>query len=170
VTERFRHQGIDLVHIRSPNDDKPLAGCDAGKLIYVFADGLTAVCPYLVFAARTPQSHYPDTDFLVGNILDGEVTGPLDDYDLAGKLRMGTNATCTACSMNAACGKGCPAALISRGQTIGEAVSPAIDAEPSTGTTTKSSPRETRVAQTGADTHAGLRRLRAGLRRMRTDS
>jgi dTMP kinase len=120
VTERFRDQGVDLVHIRFPNDDKPLAGCDAGKLIYVFADGLTAVCPYLVFAARTPQSHYPDTDFLVGNILDGEVTDTLDGYDLAGKLRMGANATCTACSMNAVCGKGCPAALISQGRTIGE--------------------------------------------------
>jgi MoaA/NifB/PqqE/SkfB family radical SAM enzyme len=72
LTERFRAKGIDLVHIRFPNDDKPLAGCDAGKLIYVFADGLTAVCPYLVFAARTPRSPYPDSDFLVGNILDSE--------------------------------------------------------------------------------------------------
>jgi radical SAM protein with 4Fe4S-binding SPASM domain len=120
VTERFREQGVDLVHIRFPNDDKPLAGCDAGKLIYVFADGLTAVCPYLVFAARTPQSPYPDTDFLVGNILDGEVTGALDGYDLADKLRMGTNSKCSACSMSSACGKGCPAALISRGRPIGE--------------------------------------------------
>ena len=120
VTERFRHQGVELVHIRFPNDDKPLAGCDAGKLIYVFADGLTAVCPYLVFAARTPQSRYPDTDFLVGNILDDDVTGTLDGYDLAGKLRMGTNATCTSCSMNTTCGKGCPAALISQGRTIGD--------------------------------------------------
>jgi radical SAM protein with 4Fe4S-binding SPASM domain len=120
VTERFRDRGIDLVHIRFPNDDKPLGGCDAGKLIYVFADGLTAVCPYLVFAARTPQSPYPDTNFLVGNILEGEVNGTLDGYDLEGNLRMGTNSKCTACSMNSACGKGCPAALISRGQPIGE--------------------------------------------------
>lgn len=120
ATERFRQQGVDLVHIRFPNDDKPLAGCDAGKLIYVFADGLTAVCPYLVFAARTPQSPYPDADFLVGNILDQEVADALNGYDLAGKLRMGTNAKCGACSMNSACGKGCPAALISRGQPIGE--------------------------------------------------
>jgi radical SAM protein with 4Fe4S-binding SPASM domain len=120
VTERFRAQGVDLVHIRFPNDDKPLAGCDAGKLIYVFADGLTAVCPYLVFAARTPQSRYADTDFLVGNILDGDVDEALDGYDLAGKLRMGTNAKCSACSMNSGCGKGCPAALISQGQQIGD--------------------------------------------------
>ncbi len=120
VTERFRDQGIDLVHIRFPNDDKPLSGCDAGKLIYVFADGATAVCPYLVFAARTPQSPYPDTDFLVGNILDGTVTAALDNYDLAGRLRMGTNTTCGACSLNSGCGKGCPAAVISRGGRIGD--------------------------------------------------
>jgi radical SAM protein with 4Fe4S-binding SPASM domain len=108
------------VHIRFPNDDKPLAGCDAGRLIYVFADGLTAVCPYLVFAARTPQSLYPDTDFLVDNILEDDVADTLDGYDLAGKLRMGTNPKCTSCSMNGDCGKGCPAVVITRGQRIGD--------------------------------------------------
>jgi radical SAM protein with 4Fe4S-binding SPASM domain len=120
VTEGFRSRGIDVVHIRFPNDDKPLAGCDAGKLIYVFADGLTAVCPYLVFAARTPRSPYPDSDFLVGNILDGEIAEALDGYDLAGRLAMGGNDTCRACAMARSCGKGCPAAVISRGQPIGE--------------------------------------------------
>jgi radical SAM protein with 4Fe4S-binding SPASM domain len=120
VTEGFKSRGIDVVHIRFPNDDKPLAGCDAGKLIYVFADGLTAVCPYLVFAARTPRSAYPDSDFLVGNILAGEIAGALDRYDLAGRLAMGGNDTCRACAMGGVCGKGCPAALISRGQRIGE--------------------------------------------------
>ncbi len=120
VTEGFRSRGVDVVHIRFPNDDKPLAGCDAGKLIYVFADGLTAVCPYLVFAARTPQSAYPDSNFLVGNILAGEIAEDLDRYDLAGRLAMGANDTCRACSMGGTCGKGCPAAVISRGQPIGE--------------------------------------------------
>jgi radical SAM protein with 4Fe4S-binding SPASM domain len=120
VTEQFTEGGIDVVHIRFPNDDKPLVGCDAGKLIYVFADGLTAVCPYLVFAARSPRSAYPDTDFLVGNILDGEVANTLDEYDLAGKLRMGDNRTCGSCQMNTACGKGCPAAVISHGKHIGD--------------------------------------------------
>jgi MoaA/NifB/PqqE/SkfB family radical SAM enzyme len=120
VTERFRAQGIDLVHIRFPNDGKPLSGCDAGRLIYVFADGATAVCPYLVFAARTPQSRYPDTDFLVGNVLHEPVAPALDGYDLAGRLGMGTNPTCGACSLNGTCGKGCPAAVISRGGNVGD--------------------------------------------------
>jgi radical SAM protein with 4Fe4S-binding SPASM domain len=120
VTERFTAQGIDVVHIRFPNDDRPLAGCDAGKLIYVFADGLTAVCPYLVFAARTPGSPYLDSDFLVGNILSDDIDVALDRYDLTGLLRMGTNPTCSVCAMGSICGKGCPAALISRGQRIGE--------------------------------------------------
>jgi radical SAM protein with 4Fe4S-binding SPASM domain len=120
VTERFAGRGIDVVHIRFPNEDRPLAGCDAGKLIYVFADGLTAVCPYLVFAARSPRSQYPDSDFLVGNILGGEIAAALDGYDLAGRLRMGGNPTCGACQMNSGCGKGCPAAVISRGKQIGE--------------------------------------------------
>jgi len=108
------------VHIRFPNDGKPLADCDAGKLISVLANGLTAVCPYLVFAARTPRSAYPDSNFLVGNILDGEIARALDGYDLAGWLGMGANDTCGACAMKTTCGKGCPAAPISRGQQIGE--------------------------------------------------
>jgi radical SAM protein with 4Fe4S-binding SPASM domain len=124
ATEQFRDRGIDLVRIRFPNDSKPLAGCDAGKLIYVFADGLTAVCPYLVFAARTPQSQHSDQDFLVGNILREEVAGALDGYDLEGNLRMGANPTCGACSMNGTCGKGCPAAVISSGGHVGD-----LDAE-----------------------------------------
>lgn len=120
VTERFRARGIDIVHIRFPNDGKPLGGCDAGKLIYVFADGLTAVCPYLVFAARTPHSRHSETEFTVGNILHGEVTDALDDYDVAGRPGMGRNPTCTGCAMNPICGKGCPAAVIAAGQRIGE--------------------------------------------------
>jgi radical SAM protein with 4Fe4S-binding SPASM domain len=86
----------------------------------VFADGLTAVCPYLVFAARTPLSAYLDGNFLVGNILEGEIAGALDGYDLAGRLKTGSNDTCRSCAMEVTCGKGCPAALISRGQRIGE--------------------------------------------------
>ena len=123
ATAGFNDKGLDTVHIRFPNPDKPLGGCDAGKLIYVFTDGQTAVCPYLVFAARTPQSKHPDTDFLAGNILQNEVAGLLDTYEMS-KLKMGTNDTCSPCSLNASCGKGCPAAVVANGGRIGE-----LDAE-----------------------------------------
>src|SRR2546429_606302 len=91
VTARFHERGLDVVHIRFPNDDKPLAGCDIGKLIYVFADGQLAVCPYIVFAARTPQSQYPDSEFLVGNIFRDEVGPLLDGYDFHGRFSVGSN-------------------------------------------------------------------------------
>jgi radical SAM protein with 4Fe4S-binding SPASM domain len=120
VTERFRGRGLDLTHIRFPNEDKPLAGCDIGKLIYVFADGALAVCPYIVFAARTSRSRYPDTEFLVGNIFHDEVGTALDRYDFHNRFTVGSNIKCVSCGMNSDCGKGCPAAIISRGGYIGE--------------------------------------------------
>jgi radical SAM protein with 4Fe4S-binding SPASM domain len=120
ITEHFSERGLDMVHIRFPNDDKPLAGCDIGKLIYVFVDGQLAVCPYIVFAARTPQSQHRDSEFLVGNIFADEVGPLLDAYDFPGRYAVGSNDKCGACGMNSRCGKGCPAAIISRGGRIGD--------------------------------------------------
>jgi radical SAM protein with 4Fe4S-binding SPASM domain len=120
MTERFRKRGLDLTHIRFPNDDKPLSGCDIGKLIYVFADGALAVCPYIVFAARTPQSKYRDTEFLVGNIFQDEVGPALDAYGFHSRYSVGSNIKCGSCGMNGQCGKGCPAAIIANGGYIGE--------------------------------------------------
>jgi radical SAM protein with 4Fe4S-binding SPASM domain len=102
------------------SDHLPDAGCDIGKLIYVFADGQVAVCPYIVFAARTPHSRYSDLEFLVGNILEQDVGPALDSYDFHGRYRMGDNATCGGCGVSSQCGKGCPAAVVARGGTIGE--------------------------------------------------
>jgi radical SAM protein with 4Fe4S-binding SPASM domain len=124
VTDTFRTRGLDLAHIRFPNDTQPLGGCDAGKIIYVFTDGATAVCPYLVFAARTPQSQHRDTEFLVGNVLTGEIAEALDRYDFHDRYPTGTNATCQSCAMSGSCGKGCPAAVIATGGRIGD-----LDAE-----------------------------------------
>jgi radical SAM protein with 4Fe4S-binding SPASM domain len=119
VTDRFRER-LDVVDIRFPNTDLPLAGCDAGRIIYVFADGQTALCPYLVFAARTPQSQHRDTEFLVGNILTDPVDGALDGYNYEALRRMGDNPTCSSCGIAGRCGKGCPAAVISRGGVVGD--------------------------------------------------
>jgi radical SAM protein with 4Fe4S-binding SPASM domain len=120
ITERFSERGLELVHIRFPNDDKPLGGCDAGRLIYVFTDGSTAVCPYLVFAARTPQSTYSDAEFIVGNIFESDLESELDDYNFHQRFLVGDNSKCRSCGLNAQCGKGCPAALIANGQRIGD--------------------------------------------------
>ncbi|WBB48490.1 radical SAM protein [Verrucosispora sp. WMMA2044] len=110
---------VELVPIRFPNDERPLSGCDAGTLIYVFANGDTAVCPYLVFAARTPQSRHTDREFLVGNIFDGEIADVLDAYRFHDRYQVGADPTCGACALNSSCGKGCPAAVVAAGQRIG---------------------------------------------------
>jgi radical SAM protein with 4Fe4S-binding SPASM domain len=123
VTARFADR-LDVVNIRFPNDNLPLGGCDAGKLIYVYADGQVAVCPYLVFAARTPISRYADTEFMAGNILTDDVPIALDAYDFHSRYTVGMNSTCGSCAISSSCGKGCPAAVIARGGLIGD-----LDAE-----------------------------------------
>jgi len=125
MTDPFDGLDLDVTRIRFPNTDgKPLAGCEAGTIIYVFTPGEVTVCPYLVFAARTPQSRHDPAEFIVGNIFnDADIADRLDAYD-SGGLRMGGNATCRSCGIADSCGKGCPAAVISAGERIG-----AVDAE-----------------------------------------
>lgn len=125
ATSQFADE-IEMVYIRFPNEKKlPLAGCEAGNIIYVFTPGDLTVCPYLVFAARTPQSKHKDTEFIVGNIFrDADIANRLDAYKLHERYRLGGNPTCGGCHLNAECGKGCPAAIISSGKQIEE-----VDAE-----------------------------------------
>ena len=115
--------GLDVVPIRFPNDDLPLGGCEAGRIIYVFADGLTAVCPYLVFAARTPGSRHREAEFTVGNILVEDIAAGLDSYRFHDRYAVGANDTCRSCRVGG-CGKGCPAAVVAAGERIG-----AVDTE-----------------------------------------
>jgi radical SAM protein with 4Fe4S-binding SPASM domain len=111
---------VEIVPIRFPNDAKPLAGCIAGDIVYAFADGAVAVCPYLVFAARSPVSRHRDAEFLVGNIFDGEIAEALDAYRFHERYTVGTNAICNSCELSDSCGKGCPAAVIPEGGVIGD--------------------------------------------------
>jgi len=117
---------VEMVYIRFPNEKKsPLAGCEAGNIIYVFTLGELTVCPYLVFATRTPQSQHKAEEFIVGNIFrDTDIAIRLDEYKLHERYRLGGNPTCEGCRLNAKCGKGCPAAVISSGKRIEE-----VDAE-----------------------------------------
>lgn len=112
---------IQRVLIRFPDNQLPLAPCEAGNIIYVFVHGEVTVCPYLVFAAKTPQSKHKPEEFIVGNILDdADIAGKLDSYKFHERYRLGNNPTCKTCSIESKCGKGCPAAVISSGQHIEE--------------------------------------------------
>jgi len=126
MTDPFDGPDLDVVRIRFPNPEgKPLAGCEAGTIIYVFTPGEVAVCPYLVFAAKTSQSHHDPAEFIVGNILtDPCIAERLDAYNVTERLEMGANPTCRSCIIADSCGKGCPAAVIAAGERIG-----AVDAE-----------------------------------------
>jgi radical SAM protein with 4Fe4S-binding SPASM domain len=126
LTAPFGSPGLEVVHIRFPNDDGlPLAGCEAGTIIYVFTGGDVTVCPYLVFAARTPQSRHDPGEFVVGNIFtDPQISGLLDAYKLGERYQVGVNPTCGSCGISGECGKGCPAAVIASGERIG-----AVDTE-----------------------------------------
>lgn len=121
LTRQFE-QDLDIAHIRFPNTaSKPLAGCEAGTIIYVFTPGEVTVCPYLVFAARTPGSHHDPAEFIVGNIFDhDDIAERLDAYRFHDRYKLGANPTCGTCGLNAQCGKGCPAAVIANGGRIGQ--------------------------------------------------
>jgi len=78
------------------------------------------VCPYLVFAAKTPDSMHKPEEFIVGNILlDTDIAERLDDYKFHERYQVGDNQICKTCSLESRCGKGCPASDISSGQRIG---------------------------------------------------
>ncbi len=119
ITKGLTNQ-IDIAYIRFPNDEKkPLASCEAGNIIYIFVNGDTTVCPYLVFAANTPQSKHKPSEFIVGNIFeDLDFVEKINEYNIHKKFDLGSNIVCNNCSKNESCGKGCPAAIISSGQKI----------------------------------------------------
>jgi radical SAM protein with 4Fe4S-binding SPASM domain len=126
ATAPFDGPELEIVHIRFPNDaGAPLAGCEAGTILYVFTSGELTVCPYLVFAARTPQSRHDPAEFIVGNIrTDPDIAARLDAYRFTDRYQPGANPTCGACGLADQCGKGCPAAVIAAGDRLG-----AVDAE-----------------------------------------
>jgi radical SAM protein with 4Fe4S-binding SPASM domain len=112
-------EDVEIVPIRFPNTEgAPLAPCIAGDIIYVFTDGAVAVCPYLVFAARSPASRHADTEFLVGNILEEEIGEALDRYS-PGSLTVRADPVCGSCALSGSCGRGCPAAVVADGGMLG---------------------------------------------------
>ena len=112
---------LDIVRIRFPNDDRPLSGCEAGTIVYVFATGDVTVCPYLVFAARSPQSRHDDAEFIVGNVFEHpDIAARLDRYRLHDRSTAVVDPVCGSCSLAGSCGRGCPAAVIAAGGRLGD--------------------------------------------------
>jgi radical SAM protein with 4Fe4S-binding SPASM domain len=112
---------LDIVRIRFPNDERPLSGCEAGRILYIFADGNLTVCPYLVFAARTAKSRHDPAEFLVGNVFsDPDIAERLEAYPLEQRVVKRSDPFCGDCAMANRCGRGCPAAVIAAGGQIGE--------------------------------------------------
>jgi radical SAM protein with 4Fe4S-binding SPASM domain len=121
IRARQRPGGAESVFIRFPNETQPLSGCIAGDIFYVLVDGQTAACPYLLFAARTPDSKHAESEFIVGNLFDDvDFVERLNRYCFTERYELGANQTCRACSIEGECGKGCPAAVIAAGGRIGE--------------------------------------------------
>ena len=121
ITSAAQPTDPEAVFIRFPNETKPLTSCIAGEVVYVFVDGDTAICPYLVFAARTPKSKHKPEEFIAANLFrDPEFDRRLDEDDFHTRYQPGSNSTCAPCSLNGACGKGCPAAVIASGAKLGE--------------------------------------------------
>ena len=115
----------ERVFIRFPNTSKPLTGCIAGDLLYVFVNGDVTVCPYLVFATENPGAKHRREEFIVGNLFnDADIVDRIEGYDFHSRYRVGNNNTCASCSQEGRCGKGCPAAVIASGGRIGD-----LDAE-----------------------------------------
>ncbi len=83
ITEPYSNR-IELVYVRFPNESLPLTSCCAGDIVYVFVGGELTVCPYLVFAARSPNSRHNPDEFIVGNVLaSGEIAAMLDAFDFS---------------------------------------------------------------------------------------
>jgi radical SAM protein with 4Fe4S-binding SPASM domain len=113
--------GPEPVFIRFPNDDQPLSGCIAGDIVYIFVNGDTAVCPYLVFATSNPGSQHTAEEFMAANLFrDHDFATKLDAYDFHDRYRVPDNTTCSSCAINGSCGSGCPAAIVAAGGRIGD--------------------------------------------------
>ena len=124
--------GPQPVFVRFPNSSKPLTPCIAGDVLYVFVNGDVTVCPYLVFATENPGAQHHAAEFIVGNLFDDpDIVERIEAYDFHSRFNVGANETCSSCSHEAGCGKGCPAAVIASGGRIGDLDAEACPVSPS---------------------------------------
>ena len=115
------HHGRETVFIRFPNNSKPLSGCIAGEVVYVFVNGDTAVCPYLAFAVENVNSKHSLSEFIAANLFrDADFSARLDAYDIYKRYGIPSNPSCSSCGIRGTCGNGCPAAVVAGGGRIGD--------------------------------------------------
>lgn len=115
-TQKYDDDDFEVTYIRFPNaDTKPLGGCVAGKITYIFANGEVAFCPYMVFAADNQNNEYNRQDFILGNIFD-------ETFDIGHALKKyrfpaTSSEVCVECNRED-CQKGCYASKIAKGMKL----------------------------------------------------
>ena len=115
ITQKYIDDKFEVVYIRFPDDSKDLGKCPLGKVLYIFTNGDSAICPYMVFAARDRCSIYRPEQFLISNVLnvDCDINFDLEHYKLPEE-----NIVDIKCSHKNKCSKGCLAAKVSNGLSI----------------------------------------------------
>jgi MoaA/NifB/PqqE/SkfB family radical SAM enzyme len=113
-TRFFIDENFEVLYIRFPNTKKQLLPqCVLGNMFYVFTNGDTALCPYMVFACKNDNSPYSNNQFIIGNIISENLD--IDEYLKASELN--NNISKTKCETSG-CYGGCYAAKIMNGSKI----------------------------------------------------
>lgn len=91
---------VKIVYIRFPNtENKPMATCSAGLIPYIFTTGDIAICPYMVFAAESPDNDYSPSDFIIGSVYDKEsIAQKIQDYRALHPFCQPTKKECLGCA------------------------------------------------------------------------
>ncbi|ATR93401.1 radical SAM protein [Porphyromonas gingivalis] len=115
-TNRFVDDAFEVLYIRFPNrEGKPLPQCVLGDMIYIFTNGDTTLCPYMVFASKNARSPYSSDQFIIGNIISNDLD--IDKY--VNDSGLNNIVLKTKCSKEG-CYGGCHAAKIMNGNKIDE--------------------------------------------------
>lgn len=116
-TRCFIDENFEVIYIRFINAKKQfLPRCTLGNMFYVFTNGDTTLCPYMVFACSNEDSPYPKNQFILGNI----ITEEFDINEYIEKNKLNNISLKTKCENRNICHGGCYAAKIMNGKRIDE--------------------------------------------------
>ena len=117
TTRCFIDNNFEVLYIRFPNIKKQLLPqCVLGNMFYVFTNGDTTLCPYMVFACKNDDSPYPESEFIMGNIIEENIN--INEYIKTHSLN--SILLKTDCKDKRECYGGCYAAKIMNGNKIDE--------------------------------------------------